>query len=73
MIVRYHGESWPVELIDGKDYEVISIETDWYRIVDKTDEDYLYSPECFEVVGSNDGTVPVSEWELSGGTCRCDC
>lgn len=28
MIVRYHGESSPVELIDGKDYEVLSIEKD---------------------------------------------
>jgi hypothetical protein len=31
-------------------YEVISIEKDWYRIVDDTDEDYLYPPEEFEIV-----------------------
>ena len=61
MIVRYHGESSPVGLIDGKDYVVLSIEKDWYRIVDETDEDYLYPPEYFEVVEPNDGTVPVSE------------
>lgn len=61
MIVRYQGESSPVGLIDGKDYGVLSIEKGWCRIVDETDEDYLYPPECFEVVEPNDGTVPVSE------------
>jgi len=34
----------------GKIYEVISVEKDWYRIVDNSDEDYLYPPELFEVV-----------------------
>ena len=34
----------------GKIYEVISIENGWYRIVDNSGEDYLYSPEAFEVV-----------------------
>ena len=61
MIVKYHGESSPVSLIDGKEYEVISIEKDWYRIVDETDEDYLYPPECFEIIEPNDGSVPVSD------------
>ena len=60
MVVKYHGESSPVGLIDGKNYEVISIENVWYRIVDETDEDYLYPPEDFEIVEPNDGTVPVS-------------
>ena len=61
MIVKYHGESSPVGLIDGKNYEVISIEGGWYRIVDETDEDYLYPPECFEIVERNDGTVPMKD------------
>jgi len=34
----------------GKIYEVISIEKEWYRIIDSSDEDYLYPPELFEVV-----------------------
>lgn len=29
MKVIYHGESSPLELIDGKEYEVVSIEGDW--------------------------------------------
>ena len=31
-------------------YEVIGIEYGWYRIVDNTEEDYLYSPETFDIV-----------------------
>lgn len=57
MKVKYHGESSPVGLINGKDYTVISIEKGWYRIVDETDEDYLYPPELFEVV-TCDNTRP---------------
>jgi hypothetical protein len=59
MKVRYLGETSPLELTHGKVYEVLSIEKDWYRIVDDTDEDYLYPPEDFAVVEQNDGTVPV--------------
>lgn len=49
MKIRYIGKS-SVSLSNGKIYEVISIEWGWYRIVDDTDEDYLFSPEEFEVV-----------------------
>ena len=38
------------DLVCGKIYDVISIEKDWYRIVDNSNEDYLYPPELFEVV-----------------------
>lgn len=61
MKVKYHGESSPVGLIDEKDYEVISIEGEWYRIVDETEEDYLYPPECFEIIEPDDGTVPKKD------------
>lgn len=47
--VKYIGES-DVSLTNGKEYEVIGIENGWYRIVDDTDEDYLYSPKSFEIV-----------------------
>lgn len=50
MIVRYKGESDPLALIHGKDYKVLSVEEDWYRIVDETDEDYLYPPDAFDIV-----------------------
>lgn len=59
MKVRYLGESSPITLINGKEYEVLSIEEDWYRIIDETLDDYLYPPEAFEIIEDNDGTVPV--------------
>ena len=63
MKVKYIGETDPVYMINGKVYDVISIEKTWYRIVDVISiektwyrivdeewEDYLYPPELFEVV-----------------------
>ena len=38
------------DLVCGKIYDVISIEKDWYRIIDNSNEDYLYPPELFEIV-----------------------
>ncbi len=49
MKVRYIGES-DLSLTNGKIYTVISIEKDWYRIIDNTNDDYLFSPEEFEIV-----------------------
>lgn len=59
MRVKYLGESSPIELLNGKVYEVLSVEDGWYRIVDETFDDYLYPPEAFEIVAGNDGSVPV--------------
>lgn len=39
-----------LDVIPNKIYEVLSVEKGWYRIVDESDEDYLYPPEKFEVV-----------------------
>ena len=50
MKVKYIGETDPTTFIKGKIYEVISIEQKWYRIVDETNEDYLYPPDKFEIV-----------------------
>ena len=50
MLVRFTGESDPLDLINGKEYVVLSIEQGDYRLVDETGEDYLYSPEFFEIV-----------------------
>ncbi len=49
MKVRYIGES-DVSLTNGKIYDVLSIESDWYRIIDNTEDDYLFNPEEFEEV-----------------------
>lgn len=42
-------------MINGKIYDVISIENTWFRIVDEEGEDYLYPPELFEVIGEKGG------------------
>lgn len=50
MKVKYIGETVPFMLTHDKIYDVISVEKDWYRIKDDTDEDYLYPPEKFEII-----------------------
>lgn len=49
--VKYIGNvSDPLELINGKVYDCLGVEKDWYRIIDETGEDYLYPSEEFEIV-----------------------
>lgn len=63
MKVKYFGESDPLELLNGKIYDVIEIDEvlGWYRIVDETGEDYLYPAEDFEIV---EETVTETEIKL---------
>lgn len=49
MRIKYTGES-NVSLTRNKEYEVISIEKGWYRIVDDTGEDYIFEPDEFEII-----------------------
>lgn len=49
MKIKFNGESG-VSLTNGKEYEVLSVENGWYRIVDDTDDDYLFPPEEFDVI-----------------------
>ena len=49
MKVKYIGETDPATFIKDKIYNVISIEQKWYRIVDETNEAYLYPPDKFEI------------------------
>lgn len=50
--IKYIGETDFLVLTHNKIYDVISIEKDWYRIIDDSGEDYLYPPELFEIVES---------------------
>jgi hypothetical protein len=50
MKVLFVGESNPLSLINGKIYNVESIEKGSYRIIDETKEDYLYDSDFFEIV-----------------------
>ena len=49
MKVKYIGVS-DVSLTKEKIYDVIAVESGWYRIVDNTEEDYLFDPKEFEIV-----------------------
>ena len=46
--VKYNGRDC-VSLTHGKEYEVLAIENGWFRIMDDTDEDYLFPPDDFDV------------------------
>ncbi len=49
MKVKYIGRT-NVSLTNNKIYEVQSIESGMYRIIDDTDDDYLFYSSNFEVV-----------------------
>ena len=50
MKAKYIGETESHTLDNGKIYEILSVERGWYRVVDKSGEDYLYPAEEFEIV-----------------------
>lgn len=50
MKVRWIGETDFLVLTHGKVYTVLSIEKEWYRVIDDSGEDYLYPPDLFEIV-----------------------
>ncbi|MBR3268493.1 MAG: hypothetical protein IKI58_07185 [Oscillospiraceae bacterium] len=51
MKVKYIGTQYLGTAFEAdKEYEVISLEKGWYRIMTELEEDYLFPPECFEVV-----------------------
>ena len=54
MKVRYIGESDPLELINGKTYDVVSTQEmdgeQFYMVIDETGENYPYEPSDFEVI-----------------------
>ena len=50
MKVRYIAHLDDIDLTEGAIYKVLSIEKNWYRIVDDSDDDdYLYPPDLFEI------------------------
>lgn len=61
MKAKYTGDTSFLELTHNKIYKIVSVEKGWYRIVDDSDDDYLYPPDEFKIVEPNDGTVPVSD------------
>lgn len=50
MKVIYVGPTEPNTLDYGGVYEVLSEEDGWYRIIDKSGEDYLYPKDEFKIL-----------------------
>lgn len=47
IVIKYIGDTLPAKLTNEKEYEVILIEKQWYRVIDDSGEDYLYPPQLF--------------------------
>lgn len=50
MRAKYVGKTNFLVLTHGKLYEILSVEKDWYRVINDSGEDYLYPPELFELL-----------------------
>lgn len=48
--VRWLGPTKFLMLTHHRIYTVLSVEKEWYRVIDDSEEDYLYPPEAFEIV-----------------------
>jgi hypothetical protein len=55
------------DVIMGKVYNVISIERDWYRIMDEEEEDYMYPSGMFEIVEALPKPPVLTEEEIAQG------
>lgn len=56
MKIKYTGDTVFLSLTHNKMYDVISIEKNWYRVVDDSGEDYLYPPNLFKIIDKNTTT-----------------
>ncbi len=68
MIVRYtptisYQASHQHHLTPGKQYLVISIEADYYRILNDENEPYFYPPEQFEIIDSTEPVDWITEYD----------
>ena len=54
---------WQLSLVIGKEYRVIKVEADDFRIMDEDGGPYLFPPEAFEVVDS----LPDEDWVKNVG------
>lgn len=57
--VRYIGGWDTIALTLGKEYDVMSIEKGWYRIMCDLNEDYLFPQKLFEPVSDTLEKVEV--------------
>ena len=62
MKLKYIGESFgAVSLTNGKIYEATVENADYYRVIDDSGEDYLYTKENPAPL---DGSSPGGRWEI---------
>lgn len=50
MKAKYLGKSEGISLTENKIYECLGLEHGFIRIIDDTEEDYLYDPNLFEIL-----------------------
>lgn len=60
MKIKYIGESFE-DITDGKIYEATEENADYYRVIDDSGEDYLYTKENPAPL---DGSSPGGKWEI---------
>ena len=53
MTIKYIDPYETLAFERDKEYEVLSIEHGWYRIMTELEEDYLFPPEVFEIIDGN--------------------
>lgn len=71
MLVRYLGDkSSLVSVIKDRTYECLGEEMSSYRIIDESDEDYLYPCELFEVVESG-SKIDIEYMKSEAGLGNC--
>jgi hypothetical protein len=58
------------DLVYGKIYDVVSIECDWYRIIDESEEDYMYPPNAFEIVDPLPAPPVLTDEDIERGDGR---
>ena len=56
--VKYLGPDDPLMLMHDKVYVAKTEKYGWFRVVDETDDDYMYPPQLFDVVGA----ASEAEW-----------
>ena len=59
MKAKYIGTQEAISLTTGALYDVLSIESGWYRIVDDTGEDYLFPPDVFNILPDGEFDRPL--------------
>ncbi len=54
MKVKYIGETFGISLIKNNIYNSLGYEDGFIRVIDETEEDYLYDPDDFIVIKNNE-------------------